>query len=667
MTTSGDKLKDQVNKEGEQALSKGVNPDQRGDPTAAFPTYGYMNAPSINKSMQGKLKHQLQGTGGSEKVKVEQDFKPAEPGFIQIKETLSGHVLEFDDTKGQERILLRHQSGAGVEMRPDGGITVTTKSHRVTIINGSENIRVEGNANIEYDGNLNVDVSGDYNLTVRGNMNHVVKGDTFFSADNETHFINGSSNNTVKGTRFTNTLKNAVDMALGDRDIVTKGNFDMATAGEQKIASTGNLKLSSEDTLIGAATTQLQMGSPKINMTAAEGTFGGETVTMYAQNLFGTSATFTEGVKAPTFEGNLKGKADDACDADFATSAGSAPTGGAGSPGSQSHTAVNTTETFKPTAGLMGQYNQGLLGPEEVKIDPSEHFKNAYDRTTATGGVTDKDLSIQEVRSKMKDPANVSNQDFIAEQIASGKLNPGYVKPTPGKTGRTVDASPTATEVFNLTQGTANREASGTKLKTKTNTKNLSIDPAYNVMSLESINVNTELAKSITIAKFMGGQSDGTNLNHITNSDDRFQLARNLTIQAQAFATVYDDNRWNGYRLIVDEGVYKPSPGEKVTSGSINDLAQNGRAIAYKLYNNAGVVDKNAMFDLAIYWKDNLLYDELICDYDKFHPDDDKEVDFQLIFVIPNISSNWTASFKKGLKTTFNGNPLSQGELVEVV
>ena len=84
------------------------------------------------------------------------------------------------------------------------------------------------------------------------------------------------------------------------------------------------------------------------------------------------------------------------------------------------------------------------------------------------------------------------------------------------------------------------------KLKTKTNTKNLSIDPVYNVMSLESINVNTELGRSITIAKFMGGQSDGTNLNHITNSDDRFQLARNLTIQAQAFATVYDDNRWNG-------------------------------------------------------------------------------------------------------------------------
>ena len=53
MTTSGDRLKDQVNKEGEQALQKGVNPDQTGDPSAAFPTYGYMNSPSINKAMQG--------------------------------------------------------------------------------------------------------------------------------------------------------------------------------------------------------------------------------------------------------------------------------------------------------------------------------------------------------------------------------------------------------------------------------------------------------------------------------------------------------------------------------------------------------------------------------------------------------------------------------------
>ena len=90
MTTSGDKLKDQVNKEGPQALKKGVNPDQRGDPTATFPNDGYVYKSSINKAMTGQVKHQLGGTGGSDKVKVEQDFKPPEVGFVQVKETLSG-------------------------------------------------------------------------------------------------------------------------------------------------------------------------------------------------------------------------------------------------------------------------------------------------------------------------------------------------------------------------------------------------------------------------------------------------------------------------------------------------------------------------------------------------------------------------------------------------
>ena len=669
MTTSGDKLKDQVNREGTQALQKGVNPDQRGDPTGTFPNDAYVNQSSINKAMQGKTKHQLGGTGGSDAVKVEQDFKPPEVGFVQVKETLSGHVLEFDDTKGQERILLKHQSGAGVEMRPDGGITVTTKSHRVTIINGSEAIRVEGTATIEYAGDLNVDVAGDYNLTVRGNMNTAIKGDQFVACENNTFFCEGSSNDTVKGTRFTNTLKNAVDMALGDRDIVTKGNFDMATAGEQKIASTGNLKLSSEDTLIGAATTQLQMGSPKINMTAAQGTYGGETVTMYAQNLFATSATFTEGVTAPTFHGDLKGVAEDAATSQHQSySDGSGPgySPSVGSQGTITNTPTNTDQTFKPTAGLMGQYNEGLLGPEEVKIDPSDHFKNAYDRSTATGGVTDKDLSIEQVRSKLKDPANLKNEDFVAEQIARGTLNPEYVKPTPEKTSRTASSAPTAREVYNIGPGTSTREASGTKVKTRTNTKNLSVDPLYNVMDGREIKSNTEIGRGITIAKFIGGKGDGANLNHITVEADRYQLARNLTIQAQAMATVDDDQQWNGYRLVVDEGIYKPSPNEKVTAGSINELAQNGRAIAYKLYNNAGKVDQSALFDLALYWKDNLLYDEIIVDYDNFHPDTKKDVDFQLIFVIPNISNDWKASFKRNLKTNYNGNPLSQGELIEV-
>lgn len=180
-----------------------------------------------------------------------------------------------------------------------------------------------------------------------------------------------------------------------------------------------------------------------------------------------------------------------------------------------------------------------------------------------------------------------------------------------------------------------------------------------------AITVHTKLAKGITIAKFLGGKSDGTTLNHITSETEKEQLARNLYMHAYAMSLVNDDNnRFAGYSLIVDEGIYKPGPNETPTPNSVNDLAKTGRAIAYKLYNSSGVVDTVAQFDLAIYWKDNLLYEKIICDYDKFDPEG--KLDFQLILIMPTISTSWTGSFTKSLETKYNGVVMSTGELIEI-
>ena len=180
-----------------------------------------------------------------------------------------------------------------------------------------------------------------------------------------------------------------------------------------------------------------------------------------------------------------------------------------------------------------------------------------------------------------------------------------------------------------------------------------------------AITVHTKLAKGITIGKFLGGKSDGTTLNHITSETEKQQLARNLYMHAYAMSLVNDDNmKFSGYSLVVDEGVYKAGPNETPTANSVNDLGTSGRAIAYKLYNSSGQVDLSAQFDLAIYWKDNLLYEKIICYYDKF--DHQGKLDFQLILIMPTISTSWTGSFTKSLETKYNGVIMSSGELVEI-
>ena len=167
------------------------------------------------------------------------------------------------------------------------------------------------------------------------------------------------------------------------------------------------------------------------------------------------------------------------------------------------------------------------------------------------------------------------------------------------------------------------------------------------------------------MATFLGGRGDGTTLNHFTDPVQRGQVARNLYMQAYAMSTIRDSQRFANYRLIVDEGLYKPGPTEIVTPGSINDLAQTGRAIAYKIFNSAGVEDLSTLFDVAIYWKDFILFEKLICDYDIYNPDG--SLDFQLILVMPEISTDWSGSFTKKLETNYNGNSQTTGELIEVL
>jgi len=136
----------------------------------------------------------------------------------QVYESESGHIMEFDDTKDNERIHIRHRSGTGTEIHPNGDqttinnndyhITKGTSNHYIT---GDSNTTIDGHhklfinksgeANNHYDihigpnasinivvetgdinlvtgqGKVNVNSAGDYNLKVGGNMTVTVAGE----------------------------------------------------------------------------------------------------------------------------------------------------------------------------------------------------------------------------------------------------------------------------------------------------------------------------------------------------------------------------------------------------------------------------------------------------------------------------------------------------------
>ena len=72
--------------------------------------------------------------------------RPSEYPFNQIQETQSGHVVEYDDTPGGERILIKHRKGE--EMRADGSVIVSAVNNKIEATGGDQTAIIEGHGNL---------------------------------------------------------------------------------------------------------------------------------------------------------------------------------------------------------------------------------------------------------------------------------------------------------------------------------------------------------------------------------------------------------------------------------------------------------------------------------------------------------------------------------------
>ena len=115
------------------------------------------------------------------------------PPFNSVKETESGHVMEFDDTKDAERVHVAHRTGTYTEMRPDGSKVTKVVKDNYELIAGNDYVNIVGNCNITVNGNANLYIKGNVNELIDGNVNKTVKGSV-----NET--VSGSYNLQVSGS-----------------------------------------------------------------------------------------------------------------------------------------------------------------------------------------------------------------------------------------------------------------------------------------------------------------------------------------------------------------------------------------------------------------------------------------------------------------------------------
>lgn len=99
--------------------------------------------------------------------------------YNRVSQTESGHVMEWDDTPGAERVHIFHRSGSFIEMHPDGTVVyknmkdgyLLTMANQYVKVSGACHISVDGNATLHAKGNVEVQSDGEINMTAKKDFN----------------------------------------------------------------------------------------------------------------------------------------------------------------------------------------------------------------------------------------------------------------------------------------------------------------------------------------------------------------------------------------------------------------------------------------------------------------------------------------------------------------
>lgn len=642
------------------------------DKTGVYPKREYNNAPTTNLEARGIEENHLAIGGGD--VDLDLDLNPLQSSqypLNQVRRSVTGHVTEIDDTPGRERMLFKHRTGAGVEMRPDGTVIINSTNNQITIAGGDQKVIIEGNGQMVYHGNLNMRVDGDFDLDVGGNMN-VTVGQAY-EEDIKGGFrqdVNGPHASYINGHVTSFITKNQNSMVLGDQNNQIKGDVDTNIEGKHDHGVKGQMHVTSE-TRINNTSPDINIAGDDITVIGDNGTFGGQNIVYYGHTAHIPRVNSTS-VHATTFHGDVQGTATRSIDADTAHSQSYADADGSNgsSPG---YTAANTSATnrttVQPTSALMtGSWFVGSYGIFKVAIDAGNAIYNKLNRLFDYSNISDRQLTTREVRSKLRDPETQKNEKFVGSCIADGILSSSYTVSLPIKIGDIIgkDAtprSPNPNEVFGIQPGAEQQ-------RYKATIQNLphTLRPAdkFNPVLAEYIDRDTKISRGITIAKFLGSYGDQSNFDNVETAD-RIDIAKHFYLQTPLIKSVMNDiGEFAEYRLIIAEGFYTKGANETITPGSLNDLATKGRVCIYELYDREGKQAKKATFRLAAWWKDSQRFEKMILDYDSYNPNGEMSV--QIIVVMPELDEGtYTAKYDNKIETRLNNYVQSTNELVEIL
>jgi hypothetical protein len=129
----------------------------------------------------------------------------------------SGHSMELDDSPGAERVALRHRTGSGTEIQPDGSRIDKTVQNHFMMVNGNAFEGVTGGKTVSIGQGLNLQTSGGAGIIA---------------------MVDGGG-----GIDITVTGGNVKINVTGDIEITNTGKVDITSGGPMNLTAGGPMAL----------------------------------------------------------------------------------------------------------------------------------------------------------------------------------------------------------------------------------------------------------------------------------------------------------------------------------------------------------------------------------------------------------------------------------------
>lgn len=240
------------------------------DPNNKYPLKSFIGESDVNRLARGvidgtvvKLKDAnrkltIPKANGQGKWDQPESVFGAKYPFNKVYETESGHVQEWDDTPGYERINTYHRSGTFTEVDPNGT--------QVNYIVGDNFLIMEQNGCIH--------VAGECNITVDGNTNIYARSDANIQVDQNASVIVG--NNMEVGVHNDVTMAVGGDFALkvGGTFKIDAGDLVLKSQSDFTVQSTGDFSAKGANVSVESEGDANYLSAGTTNMDYSEGQFG---------------------------------------------------------------------------------------------------------------------------------------------------------------------------------------------------------------------------------------------------------------------------------------------------------------------------------------------------------------------------------------------------------